>query len=450
MHTSLYENLYRKIALDIRTGRLEPDSKLPSIRGYAEEHAISKNTVINAYNLLLSEGYIYSKEKSGFYVSKMETGLYAEAKQNRIETEIKDKISEPILDLSSNLVDSTNFPYSTLRQLYREALSKTSISLLDQAGDLFGEKDLRKSIADFVYTHKGINCTYEQVVIGNGTAYHLNKIAVMFDQKGTFLMEEPTFQSTLQIIKDTGINIIQIKQDKEGINLAELKKSGEVHTGIQFLHISPSHQFPMGTTMSAPRRSSVLSWAYSADQRYIIEDDYDSDFRYIGHPIPSLQSMDTRERVIYVGTFSRTLTPALRISYMILPKQLVKKYEERFYYYQCPVSRIDQRVLSLFIDQGYFVRHINRMRRLYKSKRDYMLSLIKNKLPGVRTEGENAGLHFILRANKGENELIREANKLGLFLRGTGNGWIIIGYAHLTVDEMDKAVGILEQIISSK
>ncbi|MBR1937565.1 MAG: aminotransferase class I/II-fold pyridoxal phosphate-dependent enzyme, partial [Spirochaetales bacterium] len=226
MHTSLYENLYRKIALDIRTGRLEPDSKLPSIRGYAEEHAISKNTVINAYNLLLSEGYIYSKEKSGFYVSKMETGLYAEAKQNRIESEIKEDKSEPLLDLSSNLVDSTNFPYSTLRQLYREALSKTSISLLDQAGDLFGEKDLRKSIADFVYTHKGINCTYEQVVIGNGTAYHLNKIAVMFEQKGTFLMEEPTFQSTLQIIKDTGINIIQIKQDKEGINLSELKKSG--------------------------------------------------------------------------------------------------------------------------------------------------------------------------------------------------------------------------------
>ncbi|MCR5731369.1 MAG: PLP-dependent aminotransferase family protein [Sphaerochaetaceae bacterium] len=451
MHVSLYEDIYKKIALDIRTGRLAPDSKLPSIRSFADEKGISRNTVINAYNLLLFEGYIYSKEKSGFYVSRMETNPY-EIKEHIEAKQVKEdkEESEPILDLSANLIDSSMFPYSTLRQLYREALSKESIFLLEQAGSLMGEEDLRRSIASFVYTHRGINCSFEQVVIGNGTAYHLQKIARLFGSKPTFIMEEPTFQSTLQIIKDTDSEIIQIKQDREGIKVSDLKKATSKKKETQLLHISPSHQFPMGTTMSAPRRSSILSWAYSNNNRYVIEDDYDSDFRYIGHPIPSLQSMDTRDRVIYLGTFSRTLTPALRVSYMILPKQLVRLYKERFNYYHCPVSRIDQRVLSLFIDQGYFVRHINRMKRLYRSKRDYMLDLLREKLPSIRIQGEAAGLHFIIKANKSENELIRQANKLGLFLRGTGNGWIIIGYAHLKDEEMNQAIGILEQIMATK
>ena len=449
MHNSLYENLYKKLALDIRTGKLRADSKLPSIREYADENGISRNTVINAYNLLLSEGYIYSKEKSGFYVSHMEANPY-EMKVAEKEEIREKKVEEARLDLSANLVDSSLFPYSTLRQLYREALSGSNISLLEMAGSFKGDEQLRASISNFVYTHRGITCSPEQVVIGNGTSYHLQQISRLFEDRPVYIMEKPGFQSTLEIVRDTGCQIIQIELDKAGLRADLLKRrTGDIQN-TQLLHISPSHQFPMGTTMSAPRRSSILNWAYSRENRYVIEDDYDSDFRYIGHPIPSLESMDSRERVIYLGTFSRTLTPSMRISYMILPKPLAELYDERFRYYQCPVSRIDQKALSLFMDQGYFVRHINRMKRIYRTKRDDMIALLESRMPSIEISGEEAGLHFIIHSPIAEKKLVSQAKKLGLFLRGTGNGWIIIGYAHLDRNEMEKAVCILEQIISTR
>ncbi|MBR1919627.1 MAG: PLP-dependent aminotransferase family protein [Spirochaetales bacterium] len=449
MRNSLYENLYRKIALDIRTGKLAADSKLPSIRGYADENGISRNTVLNAYNLLLLEGYIYSKEKSGFYVSHMEANPHEKKSPVREESVERDE-EESLLDLSANLVDSSLFPYSTLRQLYREALSGSNISLLEMAGSFKGDEELRSSIAEFVYSHRGITCTPEQVVIGNGTSYHLQQIARLFEDRPVYIMERPGFQSTLEIVKDTGCQIIQIELDEAGLRADLLKRRTKEIQSTQLLHISPSHQFPMGTTMSAPRRSSILSWAYSKERRYVIEDDYDSDFRYIGHPIPSLESMDTRERVIYLGTFSRTLTPSMRISYMILPKPLSRLYDERFRYYQCPVSRIDQKALSLFMDQGYFVRHINRMKRIYRTRRDEMIALLESRLPSIEIRGEEAGLHFIIHTPIPERTLVSQAKKLGLFLKGTGNGWIIIGYAHLDGSEMEKAVSILEQIISTR
>ncbi len=445
----MYENLYRKIARDIRTGRLKADSKLPSIRGYADENGISRNTVLNAYNLLLSEGYIYSKEKSGFYVSAMEANPYEKKVVHRKETR-KQLQEEPMLDLSANLVDSSLFPYSTLRQLYREALSGSNISLLEHSGSFKGDEELRASIAGFVYTHRGITCTPEQVVIGNGTSYHLQQISHLFDDRPTFIMEDPGFKSTLAIVNDTGAEVMKIGLDDDGMKISTLKRRTRELEGTTLLHISPSHQFPMGTTMSAPRRSSILKWASSREGRYIIEDDYDSDFRYIGHPIPSLESMDSSDRVIYLGTFSRTLTPSMRISYMILPKQLSDRYDEKFRYYQCPVSRIDQKVLSLFMDQGYFVRHINRMRRIYRAKRDDMIRLLEENIENIEIRGEEAGLHFIIHCNLAEKKLISQANERGLLLRGTGNGWIIIGYAHLDYSEMEKAVGILKEIISTR
>lgn len=440
MRNSLYEQLYRKIANDIRTGNLKPNTKLPSVRKYADENAMSRNTVLGAYNLLLAEGYIYSKEKSGYYVAQLEQTLpQREKREIPRNLEPQENGKEDILDLSSNLVDSTLFPYSTLRQLYRETLSGKNIVLLEHSGSFQGDIELRSAIARYVYQHKGIECTPDQVIIGNGTSAHLQSLPRLFDSDVTFLMENPGFGGTNEIIRDMEKPIVQIPVDDEGASIQEIRNTTQkVCNGTVLLHISPSHQFPLGTTMTAPRRSSILKWAAEEPNRYIIEDDYDSDFRYNGHPIQSLCSMDAQEKVIYIGTFSRTLTPSLRISYMILPPHLMERYRICYSKYPCPVSRIDQKVVSLFMDGGYFERHISRMRRIYRGRRNAMIDILRKECPMVKIRGEEAGLHFIAHFPIEESELIRKAKDSGILLNGTGTGWVIIGYAHLSESDMQK------------
>lgn len=444
MRNSLYEQLYKKIANDIRTGVLKTDAKLPSIRKYAEENGISINTVIGAYNLLLAEGYIYAKDKSGYYVSQFEEAMPKpqQKAQSLIEPKESDKNTEKAetaMDLSANLVDSSLFPYSTLRQLYRETLSGNNITLLEHAGSFMGDEDLRASIAKYVYTHKGIVCTPKQVIIGNGTTYHLQILPRLFDKESVFLMESPGYAGSNDVIKDIGKPILQIPVDDEGASIQSIREvSKAISDRTVLLHISPSHQFPLGTTMTAPRRSSILKWANEAQNRFIIEDDYDSDFRYNGHPIPSLCSMDTSDKVIYLGTFSRTLTPSLRISYMILPQAILERYQNTFAKYPCPVSRIDQKVVSLFMDGGYFERHISRMRRIYKTRRNAMLSILQTECPQVQIKGEEAGMHFIAKFPCGEAQVIGKAKENAILLNGTGTGWIIVGYAHLSQEDMQK------------
>ena len=448
MKEKLYESLYSRFVDEIRTGNLKAGAKMPSVRRCAEEFGVSRNTVLGAYLLLLSEGYISCRERSGYYVAQFEVPIPAKlsaAPKPEPKTEDGHKVAT---DLSANLVDSSLFPYSTLRQLYRETLSGGNISILEHSGNSMGDEDLRLSIASYVFNHKGIACTPEQIVIGNGTSFHLQSLPSLFAQAPTFLMESPGFQSTRDIVSDTGSEIIDIPLDGEGASIAEIRRRSTSLEGTVLLHISPSHQYPMGTTMSAPRRAAILDWANAKDDRYIIEDDYDSDFRYNGHPIPPICSMDTSGKVIYLGTFSRTLTPSIRLSYMILPPLLLRRYRQRFSKYPCPVSRIDQKVVSLFMDNGYFERHISRMRRIYRGRRNAMLQTITEIWPESEIRGEEAGLHFIVRFPIPETEVIRRASAYGMRLQGTGTGWLVIGYAHLSENDIGRFGAFLQDLRS--
>ncbi len=438
MNDKLYEGIYQHIVKEIRTGNLKAGEKLPSIRRYAEESGVSHNTVIGAYSLLLSEGYIYSREKSGYYVAEFESPFPAETTVKR-EQEVRENVPKAFeTDLSANQIDSLHFPYSTLRQLYRETLSGQNISILENPGSFMGEWDLRQSIANYVFKHNDIQCKASQVVIGNGTSYLLQILSSIFGEKPVFIMEKPGFRNTREIVSDSGCEIKDIPVDEEGASVRETRRiTNELGDRTTLLHISPSHQFPLGTTMTAPRRASFINWMAEKPSRYIVEDDYDSDFRYNGHPIRSIRSMDNTGRVIYLGTFSRTLTPSLRISYMILPEPLVDSYVRRYEKYPCPVSRIDQKVISLFIDGGYYERHISRMRRLYRIRRNLMLETITKNAPGTQIRGEEAGLHFIAKFPVEEKRFIELARSGGFRVNGTGNGWVIIGYAHLSEKEME-------------
>ena len=447
MRETLTEKLYSRIASDIRSGRLAAGTKLPSLRKEAEESGMSINTVIGAYNLLLSEGYVTSREKSGFYVAEFEALIPQAPVPQRPPERERPQVPEDFTDLSSNLVDSSLFPFSTLRQLYREALSARNIRILEQSGPFIGEEDLRQAIASYLMEHRGISCSPSQVVIGNGTTFHLQLLPSLLSSRPVFLMEKPGFESTREIIRDTGCRIIDIPVDNEGASISRIRESTEkINDRPVFLHVSPSHQFPLGTTMTAPRRASIIEWANMRDQRYIIEDDYDSEFRYNGRPIEPLSNMDKSGRVIYLGTFSRTLTPSLRISYMILPEDLVDIYMRKFSRYPCPVSRIDQKAVALFISGGYFSRHISRMRRIYRSRRNEMIRLIREALPSAQIKGDEAGLHFIMRCPTDERSLIEKARQSGLRIQGTGTGWLVIGYAHLSADEMLRFASFLRDI----
>lgn len=459
----LYEELYQKILDDIKNGKLTKNSKLPSVRKTADENGISCNTVINAYNQLLQEGYIYSKEKSGFYVSDFdddfydfsETNHFRPAPQKRISSGSSPKIpaedDSKNINLSANLIDSSFFPYSTLRSLYRRVLSEQNESLFDKSGDFCGDFDLRNSIADFLYEHRGVKCNAEQIIIGSGTEYILQQIIKIFCTKDNshplFFMESPCFKRNLQIVNETVCKTISVPLDSNGIDFDFVQKESQKYLQTQILHISPFHQFPMGITMSVQRRNSILQWAAKNENAFIIEDDYDSDFRYSGRKILSLQGIDKKEKIIYMGTFSRTLTPSMKISYAVLPPKLAIIAAEIFKGYSCSVSRIDQAVISIFIKEGFLYRHINRVKKIYRQRHDLMIKLLKEKIKNIQISGEQCGLHFIIKIpGKTEEEIILKAKEKNLILQGTGNGWLIIGYAHLNENEIKNAVNILSYI----
>ncbi len=490
--TTLQEEIYNKISSSIQSGKLKSGRKLASIRNYAEENGISCNTVQAAYNRLCDEGYIYSKEKSGYFVSDFETPyINAPKTTKKLHEKIPENKTEKKINLSSDMIDSSIFPFSTLRKLFREALSGKNSSLLDQTGDFCGETSLKKEICDYVWTHRGIACEPGQIVIGSGTALLLQTLIKLFEKyigKGLpeFYLEKPCFSRTEKIICDEGCTVHAVPLDKNGIDIAKIAcaglcKSGRMEQGagivnragksvrpgadariavhskgriedtVTILHITPTHQFPTGITMNAPRRAAVLKWAYEKENRFIIEDDYDSDYRYNGRPIPALYSMDKKARIIYMGTFSRTLTPSVRISFLVLPENLAKIYRKNFNYYSCSVSRVDQIVLAEFMRQGFFERHINRTKKVYRTKRDKMISLLKESFPKIEISGMEAGLHFIIKTSslvKNEKKLIEEAAKKNLIIRTTGNGFLIIGYAHLNESAIEKAVSILKQTVS--
>ncbi|MBQ0071602.1 MAG: PLP-dependent aminotransferase family protein, partial [Spirochaetales bacterium] len=283
MRNSLYEELYRSFIAEIKEGRIPSGAKLPSVRKCAEEKGLSLNTVQKAYELLLEEGYIYAKEKSGYYVAEFEASFSSPLKQEKGSSVAKQEHKEEeLINLSSNLVDTSAFPYSTLRQLYRETLSGRNNEILEKSGDHQGDYALRKAIAEFVYLHRGVDCTPDEVFIGNGSIYHLQLLASFFGKDAVFFMEDPGFTVSNRILSASNVEIVPVEMDEEGVDVRALRAYEGNRRAPLVLHATPSHEYPMGVTMSAPRRTSLLKWALEGEDRYIVEDDYDSDFRYNG------------------------------------------------------------------------------------------------------------------------------------------------------------------------
>lgn len=409
---SLYEYLYKQIKHDILSYKLSPGEKLPSKRAFAKHLNISTITVENAYNQLVAEGYIYSLPKSGFYVSDISSSKPLEEKRPFRQDEALSSKDEIFADFTSNSTVTDTFPYALWSKTMRQIMSDYQLKLMVRS-PYAGIKELRLAIADYLYQFRGMSVEPEQIVVGAGTEYLYGMLIQLLGRDKRYAVEDPGYQKITRIYQANQVDCCHIPMDANGVNMDALETAG-----ADILHISPSHHFPTGIVTPVSRRYELLSWAAKLKDRFIIEDDYDSEFRLVGKPIPSLQSIDVADKVIYMNTFSKSLSSTIRISYMVLPKSLVGLYGERLGFYSCTVPNFEQYTLYRFIEQGHLEKHINRMRNYYRIQRDKVLECIKAQKNFHRVEilEENSGLHFLMKVDTElrDRELIAKAMENGV------------------------------------
>lgn len=445
--TPLYEQIYKYIKSDIQNGGLPFRKRLPSTRKLAKYLQVSRTTVDLAYEQLVSEGYIEAIPCKGYFVCDLE-GLYRLRTVPAVKKEMTKKAAlEYEYDFSPNGVDLNSFPHNAWRKLSKEVLLEENRNIF-QLGDPQGEMELRHTIAEYLHQARAVEAEPEQIVVGAGNDFLLLLLCSLFGTGQKIAMESPTYKKAYDVFRNLSNQVQIVEMDESGMRIDLLQK-----TESQIVYVMPSHQFPLGNVMPVKRRMQLLSWAAEEEGRYIIEDDYDSEFRYKGKPIPALQGYDRFGRVIYIGTFSRSVAPAIRVSYLVLPKALLSLYRTRGSVISSTVSRVDQRIIAGFLNGGYYERHLNKMRAIYKNRHDVLLEELKGFRAICTVSGENAGVHLLLTFTDGrtEQEAIERAAQEGVRVYGLSRYYVgeavgrpsstvILGYANLSEDEIRAAV----------
>ncbi len=462
---SLYEYLYKCIRDDIVMGNLLAGTKLPSKRTFAKNLGISVITVEGAYEQLRAEGYIYSVAKKGFYVSDLKYALSGlEVSGERKKTKPVDKKRTEgmtqgyLADFSSNQTDSDIFPFTIWTKTIREVLSDSRIELMTNS-PCGGIRELRDAIAVYLKDFRGMDVKPEQIIVGAGTEYLYGLLIQLLGNRRVYAVENPGYLKIAKAYESMKVACRYIDMDTEGISVEKLEQEG-----ADIVHISPSHHFPTGIVMPISRRYELLGWAAKKQERYIIEDDYDSELRLTGKPIPTLQSIDVAGKVIYMNTFSKTLASTVRISYMVLPQSLTREFYERLSFYSCTVSNFEQYTLARFIENGSFEKHINRLRNYYQNKRDQILQAFQQSSLGklISISGEETGIHFLMHimTGKKESEIVQLAKTRGIrmvpvsdyYHAGTGkvleDNTFVMNYASIDLEHIDRIVAILYEIIT--
>ena len=432
----LYEALYRCIRRDILTGKLQPGEKLPSKRALADNLEVSKITVETAYNQLLSEGYIVSREKIGYFVEVVEQFAPTRAIRPVKDAPVPEA---PMLDVTGS--GALRFPFSVWSKLQREVMLDYGEKLLLPMPNR-GIPELRQAIAQHLAAFRGMQVDPENILIGAGTDFLYNLLIQLLGRDRVYAVEEPGYGKIRKIYAAGGVRCISAAMDASGVRPDSLADSS-------VLHISPSHHFPTGLVTPVSRRKELLEWAKRNDA-YIIEDDYDSEFRFHAHPMPAMQSLDGSGRVIYMNSFSKSLAPSIRISYMVLPEALMGQFQEKLGFYSCTVPSFEQYTLARFLSRGHFEKHINRMRKFYRSRRNRVVSLLENcrfaqKLTILE---QDAGLHFLLKVDTAlsDEALTGRLLGLGMKIRALSHYYhqspesehiLVVNYAGLSEDTLE-------------
>ena len=428
----LYEYLYLCIREDVLNGTLRPGEKLPSKRELARSHDVALITVENAYAQLIIEGYVTAREKSGYFVNpgmaedkkrsdmagrgetkrdgvrNVETnrdvtvqgeGLRGGVGRKDAAVSLTAKPGTPrgassgkwLVDFTSGELKKDAFPFSVWAKLMRRVMNDREEAFLTKPENR-GVPELREAIREYLKKAKGLSVLPEQIVVGPGTEYLHHVLLQLLGRSRIVAVEDPGYKKVGQIYEGNGLKCLHVPVDQGGMIVERLKGSNAT-----LVHISPSHHFPTGCVMPIARRRELLSWARESGA-YVIEDDYDSEFRFDGRPIPTLVSLDG-DRVIYMNTFTKTLAPSIRIAYAVLPPELTERYGQKLSYYSGAVSSFEQYTLAAFIGEGYYERHVARMRNYYRQQRAKILTALAQSPLAKRASVEEhaAGLHFILR-----------------------------------------------------
>lgn len=452
----LYQQLYLFITGEIKAGNLKEGERLPSKKSLCSYLKVSQSTIETAYEMLVAEGYVRAVPRSGYYVCALDILPKISGEKQPAAAIPKPAAPKKYrYDFSTGAVDTTTFPYSSWAKITKEVMYQNPELLLH--GDRQGDACLRQVLAKCLHEYRGVNCVPEQMIIGAGIEYLLDLVIQILDKNSVFALENPGYDTTYKIIGNNNRRIEPIGLDGDGMLVEQLEQSG-----ANVAYITPSHQFPMGGTMPIGRRTRLLKWANAATNRYLIEDDYDSEFRSRARPIPALQGLDENGRVIYVGTFSRSIAPSIRAAYLVLPPELLMQYREKFGFSSSTVSRFEQHTLYRFIESGLYMRHLNRVGNLYKQRKEFLIEELTRVFGSrIQISGDNAGLHFLLHVNNGmsERELIESAARLGVKVyglsaydkseQGAGDvcpkSTLVLGYAGLSEQELSEAVALLKK-----
>lgn len=446
----MYEQLYAHIKAEITEGRLLFQTKLPSKRKLADVLHISLNTVETAYEQLTAEGYLEVIPRKGYFVMASEDLEYIGAKST-LPLQTNQQMNSITIDFHPSQIDTENFPFQQWRKYAKNSMQEDHHEWL-LLGDSQGEIELRHEIAVYLYHARGVKCSPEQIIVGAGIEVLLQQLVLLLNPTTIYGVEDPGYHLIQQILTCYNHQVYPLAVDEEGLIVKNVENSP-----INIVYVTPSHHFPYGTVLSVNRRTQLLNWASGHTDRFIIEDDYDSEFRYTGKAIPSLQSLDNTEKVIYLGSFSKSLMPSIRISYMVLPKQLLTRHQQDLSFYHSTVSRIDQHILTEFMRMGDFEKHLNRMRKLYRRKLERVLASIKPYSSTITVIGEQSGLHVVLAVNNGmtEDALVTKAAAAGFKIypvslysmakQNLSHPQIILGFAGIPETKLTEALnGLLE------
>lgn len=455
--TPLYLQLYQFIRSEIESGALAAGERLPSKRRLAGELGVSVVTIEGAYAQLVAEGYLESRDRSGFYVLPVRLRPEpAPAPTPAVEPLHQDQQVWKY-DFATSGADADSFPFSTWAKLSREVLSSRDQALLT-APHPQGVEPLRRAIVRHLYQFRGISVSEEQVIVGAGSEFLSTLLVQLLGRQGGYALEDPGYRKIARIFQAGGASVTPIALDDHGLSVAGLE-----HSGARVVHVTPSHHFPTGIVMPVSRRLELLEWSRQSPDRFLIEDDYDSEFRFSGRPIPALQGLDRTGRVIYLNTFAKSLAPSLRISYMVLPPALLERYRRELLFYSSTVPSFEQYTLAAFMEQGHMERHIARIRSRYQSRYNALLQAARETGLDRKADffGGESGLHLLMRLHtrRPQQELTRLAEAQGIRLYPLDAYYLceppqkslptfVMGYGRLSPEAIGEAVDLLNRVWS--
>lgn len=441
-----YIQIYEQIRHQIESKNIIANEKLPSIRTLADNLQVSRNTTLQAYEVLIAEGYIRSVQKKGYFVNQIES--FFTKPSTIFKKELQREPVADMIDFRLGAIDQEHFPLKKWRQIASGILEQ---SCCYTYGESFGENILKQELSRYLLQARGMDIDSAQIIIGSSTQQLLFQLGLLLQQNfSSILLENPGYYGVHEVFKLLQLPIESISVTKNGLTLDELTKKNS-----SLIYVTPSHQYPFGTALSIQQRWKLLQWAHER-QGFILEDDYDSEYRYGQKTFPALASLDST-RTIYFGTFSKAFLPGIRLSYMVLPYTLLQSYQQMFQHIESSTSLLHQLTMAEFMRSGEWERHLKRMRKIYQQKMNVLVeSIRKHFLQNLNVIGEKAGLYVIISITSDYteqelihfalNEQIKVYPTSNLYLeQDDSNTMLLLGFANVSIKQIEEGIARLKK-----